>query len=390
MPLSSISTFATGDTIESSWANTLRDNALVLDARTGGDPGAVGKIPVSNGLLGAAWLAPGAEGKLLRVISGVPGYGDLPAGAVVAHLGYTPANKAGDTFTGSVAIAFPQNLTIGGNTVFLNAAQTRFVSYDSVNDRLSIVPAVLVGGDGRTFWNSSNDGSGSLLDADMVDGIQAAAFALLAGATFTGDVILASPRTLFIYGGVLGLNAAGTRYFQYDPGLDKYVLAGNVDLLTASGAKYWHSGNDGSGSGLDAGLLEGHAASFFQVAGVSGPLPQVQYAQNSSALVFPLSYTLVNGCTITIQATGTWVIMAAAHASVASNDGLSMMQLHVNGSAVGIAPVFGDAENARRSASILYSASFTGGDVVQLRAKKASGSGGSQIDTAAIVAFRTA
>ncbi len=37
-------------------------------------------------------------------------------------------------------------------------------------------------------WHAGNDGAGSTLDADTVDGVQAAAFALLAGATFTGNV----------------------------------------------------------------------------------------------------------------------------------------------------------------------------------------------------------
>jgi hypothetical protein len=82
--------------------------------------------------------------------------------------------------------------------------------------------------------------------------------------------------------------------------------------------------------------------------------------------------------------------MVVAHATLASADGQTTMRLHVNGSPAGIEPTFGDAETGRRSASILYSASFTGGDSVALRAKKASGLGASQIDTAAIVAFRTA
>jgi hypothetical protein len=37
-------------------------------------------------------------------------------------------------------------------------------------------------------------------------------------------------------------------------------------IKTAAGNTIWHDGNDGSGSGLDAGLLEGHAASYFAVA----------------------------------------------------------------------------------------------------------------------------
>ena len=39
-----------------------------------------------------------------------------------------------------------------------------------------------------TLWHSGNDGSGSGLDADTVDGIHASSFAQLSGATFTGDI----------------------------------------------------------------------------------------------------------------------------------------------------------------------------------------------------------
>lgn len=48
MALTSIPVYATGDTIEASWANDLRDNFLALDSRTGGDPGASGKVVVST------------------------------------------------------------------------------------------------------------------------------------------------------------------------------------------------------------------------------------------------------------------------------------------------------------------------------------------------------
>jgi hypothetical protein len=47
------------------------------------------------------------------------------------------------------------------------------------------------------------DGAGSLLDADLLDGNQAAAFALLAGAAFTGNISVAGTTTL------TGLTTAG-------------------------------------------------------------------------------------------------------------------------------------------------------------------------------------
>jgi hypothetical protein len=41
---------------------------------------------------------------------------------------------------------------------------------------------------GNAIWHAGNDGAGSGLDADTLDGVQGSAYAALAGATFTGDV----------------------------------------------------------------------------------------------------------------------------------------------------------------------------------------------------------
>lgn len=48
----------------------------------------------------------------------------------------------------------------------------------------------LESGTWNTLWSSANDGSGSGLDADLLDGIEASAFAQLSGATFTGAVVV--------------------------------------------------------------------------------------------------------------------------------------------------------------------------------------------------------
>jgi hypothetical protein len=81
MGLTAIAIFAPGDIITSSWANVLRTNFGVLDARTGGDPGAAGKIPVSDGATSSIWT--------------------VGLTAILALLGFTPVNKAGDTMTGT-------------------------------------------------------------------------------------------------------------------------------------------------------------------------------------------------------------------------------------------------------------------------------------------------
>lgn len=57
MSLTSLATFAPGDTIPSAWANLIRDNFLAIDARTGGDPGGTGKFLMGNGAAAGAWVA---------------------------------------------------------------------------------------------------------------------------------------------------------------------------------------------------------------------------------------------------------------------------------------------------------------------------------------------
>jgi hypothetical protein len=91
MPLTAIPIYAPGDIITSAWANILRDNFDAVDARTGGDPGAAGRLAVSNGATSSVWTA--------------------AVSAIIGALGYTPANKAGDTFNGNVGVVGDLGIT---------------------------------------------------------------------------------------------------------------------------------------------------------------------------------------------------------------------------------------------------------------------------------------
>jgi hypothetical protein len=168
----------------------------------------------------------------------------------------------------------------------------------------------------RFMWDNLNDGSGSGLDADTVDGIQGASFlrsdatdtasgsvSLRAGGSHLGNHEFASasssttgysdagieiregaygatsgysaPRLGFHWGGVVASNisidTAGAILIRNNPGTGYENLRANN--IYANGTNVvWHTGNDGSGSGLDADLLDGlHSTSFasstFNVAG---------------------------------------------------------------------------------------------------------------------------
>lgn len=102
-----------------------------------------------------------------------------------------------------------------------------------------------------------------------------------AGDTMTGQLAISTPSghnvrlsttnnegymSVYVnssYEGAVGYNTSyGT--FLYNRRAGKYIgLRSDGELYNSYDSKYWHSGNDGSGSGLDADLLDGyHAANF--------------------------------------------------------------------------------------------------------------------------------
>jgi hypothetical protein len=157
-------------------------------------------------------------------------------------------------------------------------------------------------GSWNKIWHEGNDGTGSGLDADLLDGNHASAFVLKAGDTMTGQLNM-SNNNLIVFGpntnwgkylsiggnansgnadtasigttnGNLHIDAATNfaTYLNFYKGTNGVIFgngAGNIvsvmgpdgDLWKGAsdntGSKYWHAGNDGAGSGLDADLLDG-------------------------------------------------------------------------------------------------------------------------------------
>ena len=127
---------------------------------------------------------------------------------------------------------------------------------------------------GGTVWHSNNDGSGSGLDADKLDGLHASSFlrsdasdsftgTLTGGALHAGGEITSSSAKLQVN----GFQRTGTIYLHEGTSA---VAGNNWPLETTSGGelrwntnKLWHAGNDGSGSGLDADTVDGVEASGF-------------------------------------------------------------------------------------------------------------------------------
>ena len=212
----------------------------------------------------------------------------------------------------------------------------------------------------QTIWHKGNDGSGSGLDADLLDGKHASAFALAhdhpyvkkAGDTMTGKLtapqfqgnifipdtrnnainpgdLKSEARIDFKYASVLGVPSPKGAYYTNitmrpwsdDTGGPAHQIAlgdsGDIRYRTgtqssgwSSWNKVWHAGNDGSGSGLDADLLDGKDSSYYRDAdkldGQHGSF--YQNASNLNAGIVPIA-----------RLSGTYNINISGRASIATN-----------------------------------------------------------------------
>ena len=151
----------------------------------------------------------------------------------------------------------------------------------------------------RKIWHEYNDGSGSGLDADTVDGIQASSFLRSdADDTMTGNLTIDSSAAWNSGNGMLNVGGTGDGRLQVRhiwgkassaAGPDHIWLnyqnnSKHVQIGTSGGGNnlyvaneiyaggyfggnlVWNAGNDGSGSGLDADLLDGQQGSYYMPA----------------------------------------------------------------------------------------------------------------------------
>jgi len=132
---------------------------------------------------------------------------------------------------------------------------------------------------GNTVWHGGNDGSGSGLDADTVDGKHLSAL-MITDATGNSNLNTAQQSGVYRYNtgftnGPSGAGGYGTllvannasdtgfqMYVDFAGNANAYIRGGNSSTFGGSGsntswAKLWSDQNDGSGSGLDADTLDG-------------------------------------------------------------------------------------------------------------------------------------
>ena len=140
--------------------------------------------------------------------------------------------------------------------------------------------------DGDKIWTAGNDGSGSGLDADLLDGLHGSAFGKLSAAqTWTGNNVFNATGNQFRGHLYYDQHSAGRHYFHYNSSAStnqidfRIGISGNstyavhewkhndtyfaTQVRTSTQGTLWGSGNDGASSGLDADTLDGFQGSDF-------------------------------------------------------------------------------------------------------------------------------
>jgi hypothetical protein len=186
-----------------------------------------------------------------------------------------------------------------------------------------------------TVWTSSTDGSGSGLDADTLDGNQSSFFAdktnqqtfnaplninggaaqgtndgtLYVTATNNNDwglIVNKYNSSAYEYGIDLRVGSSATYGFRLlGNGGEKFRINGTGQAFY-QGSSYWHALNDGSGSGLDADLLDGKdhtkfgatLATYGTTAGASGRIRCTAPFNTNSAHMFQVTVSVYSSYTV--------------------------------------------------------------------------------------------
>lgn len=155
-----------------------------------------------------------ADNKILNndvlEVKGVIAHGELRIGTHAVHDGYTGLwnTEASTTTTGQyMIISAGTDTYINGDNVYIRAGN------NSTSNQVKITTSGTTIG-GNTVWHAGNDGTGSGLDADTVDGLQASSFLRSDANDTTSGTITLSGNDWYL----LGLGARGASAGAYGIG----------------------------------------------------------------------------------------------------------------------------------------------------------------------------
>lgn len=227
-------------------------------------------------------------------------------------------SKKGDTMTGNLSFNSPSNVGIVGNPntwTKIDPNGQRFIvtipgSLTDGNPNFPVIDLertdnwqhlweLKANGDmtvrGNPVWHAGNDGPGSGLDSDLLDGYHAGEFVKKSGDTATGPIYFRGglsaeaqskddittrtpsgfwqtnsattgegwPQTTNTWYHLLSSTHSNTGNYYAMQFAGNFYNSNDIYYRSTNGSgttpwnKMWHSGNDGSGSGLDADLLDG-------------------------------------------------------------------------------------------------------------------------------------
>jgi hypothetical protein len=188
---------------------------------------------------------------------------------IPVRLGYTPVNRAGDTFSGRVIM----NGNATGGASIASAASNlgevevkgngagaammtfhrpgSFAAYFGVDtDNVLAYGGWSLGASRYVIWHSGSDGSGSGLDADLLDGQDS---------SYYTNITARLGYTPVRQGGGSG-QLGNTVYIGWSGSRMKMQVdasdLGNV-VFDSNISDVWRASNDGSGSGMDADMVDG-------------------------------------------------------------------------------------------------------------------------------------
>lgn len=150
-----------------------------------------------------------------------------------------------------------------GNLAFYNNDRKKYMF------RMTTTGDVYAGIDAnQKVWHQGNDGSGSGLDADLFDGLDSNRyFKFKYPHSYDWEPASASPKTIV---GSFHPKIDGDGYISIgatsNTGTNSLDIYLDGDFYAKENKLVWHQGNDGSGSGLDADLLDGNHATAFALA----------------------------------------------------------------------------------------------------------------------------
>ncbi|MFK3888478.1 gp53-like domain-containing protein [Sphingomonas sp. NPDC079357] len=249
-------------------------------------------------------VTPAAAAKLYAALTGAGFTGAVTVGAAgVGRVALSPSGGA--AATGAVEFIRSTGVREGYIGLAPSGGQIQLLSDNGAG--FNVAGGPLTHG-GAIVWDAANDGAGSGLDADLLDGRHATDFALLSGAGFTGTVTVGAASVgrvaLYQAGG-----AANTGYLAFirSTGVrEGYIgfapTGGQIQLLSENGAGFnvaggplthggatvWDAANDGAGSGLDADLLDGKHGTDF--AGDRGAVASTQLNTAKTPGYYRVSY----------------------------------------------------------------------------------------------------